>query len=137
MSKDEGLWEGAPHVGAGLEVLELLQLGQPADAGGHPEAERPAEAARLPMDLLRQLARGGDYDADGALPLAQLRLVLDVHRHRDDKCRGLAAARLGDALRGNGTVLELQAHPRRIQTWTWQRQRSTATTGAAAACRAF
>mmetsp|Transcript_24988 Transcript_24988/g.59491 ORF Transcript_24988/g.59491 Transcript_24988/m.59491 type:complete len:444 (-) Transcript_24988:978-2309(-) len=85
------------HVRAGLQVLELLVLAEPAEGRDAAEAVRLAELPCLLVYLLRELARRGDDDPDGALPFLKLRLVHDVHQHRQHKRCRLPRARLGDA----------------------------------------
>jgi hypothetical protein len=54
------IWRGEEHLGAGLEVLELLVLGQATKGGAHAQAVGLAEAARLYWQPTNGVAaRGG------------------------------------------------------------------------------
>ena len=73
------------YLGSSFEVLELLVLGEAPKGGAYAQVVGLAEAPGLLVDLLGQLARGGHYDGDGPPALLQLRLVHDVHQHRQHK----------------------------------------------------
>jgi len=55
------------------------------------------KTAYLDVDLLAELARRRQDDADGAVGGLERRLVHDVHDHRPQEGGRLARARLGDA----------------------------------------
>jgi hypothetical protein len=89
---------GAHHnLGASLELGDLVGHARAAVHGDALQVLRLGELLDVTPDLDHQLPGGGHDESDGALPLPQGLLCLNVTEHGEHKCHRLPAARLGDA----------------------------------------